>query len=272
MSNAKTRDAPADVDHTSWSALQTYAQCPQKYFYRYLERAPEERAPAALLFGTAFHTATERLHEARLLGRGLPSAEALTAIYEGAWGEQARARPQIVYGPSEGPLSLSDQARRMLAAYRQHLERPECCAREVLGIEEEARFRLLPDAPPIHARLDLIEREGDTLLLTDLKTARAAWNESKLREQVSQLVIYVEGLAPWARTLGVREVRARFVVLTKARQPRVQVLETPVGAPETARLKEQVQATWTAIRARAFPRREGWPCTSCPFRVRCLGR
>ena len=50
-----------------------------------------------------------------------------------------------------------------------------CC------IEESVRFRLLADVPPIEMRMDLLELQDETLIVTDLKTSRSRWNESKAR-------------------------------------------------------------------------------------------
>jgi hypothetical protein len=54
------------LDHISWSGVTTYCACPRKFYYRYIERAPEEFVPASLAFGGAFHRAVELIHEARL--------------------------------------------------------------------------------------------------------------------------------------------------------------------------------------------------------------
>ena len=43
------------TQHWSYSALNTYLQCPMKYKFRYVEHAPEERSGACFAFGRAFH-------------------------------------------------------------------------------------------------------------------------------------------------------------------------------------------------------------------------
>jgi RecB family exonuclease len=60
------REAPAGVhprqQHFSASALNTYAECPRKWFYRYACGAIEDRGSAASAYGTAFHLALEDFH------------------------------------------------------------------------------------------------------------------------------------------------------------------------------------------------------------------
>ena len=41
--------------HWSYSAFSTYLQCPMKYKFRYVDKAPVERTCSALPFGRAFH-------------------------------------------------------------------------------------------------------------------------------------------------------------------------------------------------------------------------
>ena len=53
MSIHELRDQP----HWSYSAFNTYLQCPMKYKFRYVDNAPVERTCSALPFGRAFHAA-----------------------------------------------------------------------------------------------------------------------------------------------------------------------------------------------------------------------
>ena len=48
--------------HFSASALNAYAECPRKWYYRYLCAAIEDRSGGAATYGTAFHLALEDFH------------------------------------------------------------------------------------------------------------------------------------------------------------------------------------------------------------------
>jgi RecB family exonuclease len=60
------REAPSGVEawkrHFSASALNTYAECARKWFYRYACAAVEDPGSAASAYGTAFHLALEDFH------------------------------------------------------------------------------------------------------------------------------------------------------------------------------------------------------------------
>lgn len=49
--------------HFSASALNAYADCARKWYYRYTCNAVEDRGSSASFYGTAFHTALENFHE-----------------------------------------------------------------------------------------------------------------------------------------------------------------------------------------------------------------
>ncbi len=49
--------------HFSASALNAYADCARKWYYRYTCNAVEDRGSSASFYGTAFHTALEDFHE-----------------------------------------------------------------------------------------------------------------------------------------------------------------------------------------------------------------
>lgn len=271
--SAKTA-AGTQLDHLSWSGIQSYSTCPKRFRLRYLEIVPEERKAAALLFGGAFHKAVETLYQARLEGRPCPPVPALLAEFERAWTEEAGRAREIVYSKGEGPLSLQATAERMLAAFRTHLEQEAAAAssRQILALEHASRFPLIPDAPPMEARLDVLELEGTDLLVTEIKSSKCKWNEQKVSESLAQLVLYAHVLVPVLRTVGATRIRPRFLVVSKAKKPVVQVLEPKAGKADVERLRERIAATWKGVQAGVFPAREGWWCAACPFRVRCLGR
>lgn len=74
------------------------------------------------------------------------------------------------------------------------------------------------------------------------------------------------------RELGATRILTKFIVVTKAKKPVVQVLQPQPCQDDVIRLKQTITETWSAIKAGVFNRREGWECNLCPYRGRCLGR
>jgi hypothetical protein len=260
-------------DHLSWSGIQCYSQCPRKYSYRYIEQAPVEFTPASLSFGGAFQRAAECLHQARIEAAPMPDVDALLRSYDEAWHEDVAKAPEIQHAKGEDATSLRELAQRMLVAYRQHVldTAGQSAGAQIIAIEHAHRFNLLPDVPPIEMRLDLLELNGKDLIVTDVKTSRSRWNDVKAREHLPQLVLYSYGLMPLLRELGASRIIPRFLVITKAKQPTIQVLEPKASREDVDRLKRMVTETWDAITKEVFIQHEGWGCAQCPYRKRCLG-
>jgi hypothetical protein len=203
---------PVDLEHLSYSGITTYASCPRKFYYHYLEKAPQEFVPAALAFGSAFHRAVEAIHQARIEGSPIPTLEMLLQEYDSAWIEATANGLSVNQAKEEDAKSLRVMAERMLSVYREHVITTAEQSRsvQIIGIEHAARFELLPNIPPMEMRLDLLELTADgDLIVSDLKTSRSRWNETKAQECLPQLVLYSSGLMPLLRSLGARAGRRR---------------------------------------------------------------
>ena len=260
------------LDHLSFSSIKTYQSCPRKFAFKYVEKLPEEFTPSYFAFGGAFHKAVERVHEAIIVGEALPDLDELLDAFDRAWLELTAERPQIKFAKDEDSQSLRVLATRMLSAFREHTLAAPNTGSQIIAIEESVRFRLLADVPPIEMRLDLLELSGGDLIVTDLKTSKSRWSEAKIADGLPQLILYAHGLLPLLRELGATRIVPRFVAVTKAKKPVVQVLQPVATQDDVARLKQTVAETWDAIQNGVFHRRESWACSQCPYRRHCLGR
>jgi hypothetical protein len=261
----------AKIDHLSWSSKSCYSVCPRRYAFRYLEKVPEEFVPASLKFGSAFHVAAERLQQRRLEGTFASDMDEALAVFDRQWAQEISGA-QVRYGKDESATSLRELAVRMLAAYCQHVVDSNGDGAQIIAIEHSSRFNLLAEVPPIEARLDLLELQGTALVVTDLKTSRSRWSDAKTAAAIPQLVLYATSLLPLMRELGATRIVTKFVVVTKAKSPIVQVLQPKASQDDVVRLKQTISESWAAIQTGVFPRRESWVCGQCPFHNRCLGR
>ena len=271
--DAPPKAGPVHFDHISFSSLKTYQTCPRKFAFKYIDQVPEEFKPSSLAFGSAFHSAVERVQEARLQGTKLPGVEDLLAVFDAAWSRETKEQ-DVQFCKEEDATSLRDLASRMLDAYSAYasLEATLPETAQVISIEHANRFRLLAEVPAIESHIDLLELQGTNLVVTDLKSSRSRWNDAKVQESIPQLVLYASGLLPLMRELGATKIVTKFVVVTKAVKPKVQVLQPQASQDDVVRLRASVSETWSAIQTGLFVKRESWVCGQCPFKGRCLGR
>lgn len=272
-SSAHQACAPPTLDHISWSGITTYSACPRKFYYRKIAQVPEEFKAASLAFGGAIHQAVEAIHQARLEGAPIPTLGALVGDYDTAWRDAIKDAPAVVHAKTEDEQVLHQTAERMLSMYREHViaQAEQYGDTQIIAIEHSHRFLLLSDVPPVEMRLDLLELDGPDLIVTDLKTTRSRWNQTKIKEALPQLVLYAHGLMGLLHDLGAKRIVPRFVVISRGRTPVIQTIEPQVFKEDVDRLKRRLSDVCQGIRKEIFPQRTGWQCGQCPFKKRCLG-
>lgn len=263
MIEVKIPDATRRRNYLSYSAVRTFQSCPLRYRFRYVDGLPEGSTSSSLVFGTAIHSAVESYFQARLHGDPLPDLNALIAVFQQTW--EANQNQQIQFGATETAESLGFLARRMLERFLgSELAQPEG---EIIGIEEELRGELVPGVPDLLGRIDLLLETEEHVIIQDFKTARSVWSPEQAHDQAEQLLLYgdlVRRLKPG------KELKLRFAVITKTKDPKVQVLDTPFDTARLDRTKHVFQNVWSAIQSgHLYPAPSPMSCTGCGFRSQC---
>ena len=270
IATADQRGSPISVvgakrDYISHSAITTYQQCPLRYRFKYVDGLPETVVSSNLIFGGAIHSALEFHFTELLIGNDPPTQDLLLDVFQDAWRDRSGDYEDIRFGNGEDHTSLSALADRMLTAFREH---PASASNDtVIGIEEELRGELIPGVPDLLARIDLLTTTSDALVITDFKTSRSRWSQNQAENSSSQLLLYSE-LA--RRLMPDREVRLRFLVLTKTKTPTVEAFNVEVTPHLARRTIKVVEHTWQAIQAGHFyPAPSPMNCPTCPYRSEC---
>ena len=241
--------------------------CPQKFLYQYVENAPRDFVPSALLFGSAFHAAAEFMFRCQMEGVEASVGD-LVAAYSASYAEQVSSSDlPVKFNKNEDGASLLVLAHRMLEAL---LASPAAHpAGQILGVEEELRVVLDPALPEVLTRIDLVWQDKKALHVVDLKTAWGKWNEQKASESADQLLLYRQSVSAMARDLQV-PVELGFLVVTKQVRPQVQYLPVQAGTEALATLTSTLRQVWQAIQDRHFyPNPSPLNCTICPYKSHC---
>jgi len=206
----------AERPRFSASQLNTYVECPRKWFYRYLCNAVEDKGSAASYYGIAFHRALEHFHAA-YPRPGDASPDELRLKLEGflnAAFSQDRAR-------FETAVEHELQRRRALRTGRKYVEWLCAEARRapftVVGCELSAELQLEGyDFVGFIDRLDRDDQTGSVTVL-DYKTGTIAASASQYREQVRAFKDFQLPFYYWARTAqGDRVTRLALIPLKDA--------------------------------------------------------
>jgi RecB family exonuclease len=247
-------------DYLSYSAINLYRACPLRFKFRYLDGLPEESLSASLVFGSAIHRAAELQFSRLLAGEPLPSLDELLVAYHDSWRDQLEIGT-VKFSKRDDLASLTALATRMLSLFRASaIARP---VGAVLGIEEELRGSIIPGDPDLLGRIDLLVETDDAVVITDLKTSRARWSREQAEDASEQLLLYSELVKDFVPG---KSIKLRFAVLTKTKQPALDLHEFRVEAQRVDRVKR----VWRAIEAEHFyPTPSPMQCPECPFRAPC---
>jgi RecB family exonuclease len=258
-----TLPLPARESHSS---LSTYAACPRRYAFRYVERLPGEVPHWWFTFGSAVHRAFEALDRARILARRedtpAPGYDVLAQAF-GAAVDAAGCEPEDAarYRARSGPV------------LRAYLERAVTSDAEPVGVELGfgVDAPVGDDEPPVClvGYIDRIDRRSDGAIeVIDHKTGRLRSQEDVDRDR--QLTAYAFACARG----GLRDPATGEILPAPARlglhfaEPGLMVWTTR-SAEELDAFGARLVAEVGAIRRREFAPRPGNACRWCEYRATC---
>ncbi|HTA40092.1 MAG TPA: PD-(D/E)XK nuclease family protein [Candidatus Acidoferrales bacterium] len=197
------REAPSGVrarsQHFSASALNAYAECERKWYYRYVCAAVEDKGSSAATYGTAFHLALEDFH----------------AVYPRPRAEDEREMRERIVDDVKWAFERNRDGFDTAVEFELQLRRAQRTAQRyvdwLLAQERRAPFEVIGREVPAnielggHAfvgfidRLDRDERTG-TVAVVDYKTGNIAASAAEYREKVRTFRDFQLPFYYWART------------------------------------------------------------------------
>jgi RecB family exonuclease len=222
--------------HFSASALNTFAECARRWFYRYTCAAIEDRGSSASAYGTAFHLALEDFHGDFPRPRSRDRAAMRDRIRECVTWAFERNRDGFAT-----PVEFELQVRRAQRTAGRYVD-------WLLAQESEAPFEVIGREVPTdldlqgHAfvgyidRLDRDERSGGVGVV-DYKTGTIATSATEYSEKIRRFRDFQLPFYYWARTAaGDRVTRLVLIPLKDAlRDVRPIVLEVSPRAASASR-------------------------------------
>jgi RecB family exonuclease len=265
--------------HFSASALNTYAECKRKWFYRYACAAVEDRGSAASAYGSAFHLALEDFHGEFPRPEGSDEPAMRHRIRECITWAFERNRAGFAT-----PVEFVLQVRRAQRTAQRYVDwllaRAKETPFEVLGREVAAEIEL--DGRPFVGyidRLDRDERNGGVAVV-DYKTGSIAADASEYRDKVRRFEDFQLPFYYWARTLAGDRVTRLVLIPLKDALLDVQPIVLQVGRTIEVAELERSRARMVELsdelasgEIRQFPAAaDPAACTYCVYATACAAK
>ncbi len=272
MSELAAPIAPSDLTalplpaRESHSSLSTYAACPRRYAFRYVERLPGEVPHWWFTFGSAVHAAFEAFDRARIRARRDGMAAPRYEVLAQAFGEAVDAA-------GCEPDEAARYRARSEAVLWAYLDRVSASDAEPVGVELGFGIDIpvAGDEAPVRfvGYIDRIDRRSDGAIeVIDHKTGKLRSQEDVDRDR--QLTAYAFACARG----GLRDPATGDVLPAPARLG-LHFAETGLMV-WTTRSAEDLEAFGArlvgevgAIRRREFEPRAGTACRWCEYRATC---
>jgi RecB family exonuclease len=275
----ETGCVPGWQKHFSASALNTFAECARKWFYKYACAAVEDRGSAASAYGSAFHLALEDFHgefarptssdESRMRGR---IRECVTWAFE-------RNRDGF-----DTAVEFELQVRRAQRTAQRYVDwllaQEKEAPFEVLGREVAAELDL--DGRPFVGYIDRLDRDvrSGGIGVVDYKTGSIATSPAEYCQKVRRFQDFQLPFYYWARTAaGDRVTRLVLIPLKDALldvQPIVLNVGGNIGIDELERSRKrmvELSGELASGEIRHFrPTLEPGPCAYCPYAQACASK
>jgi DNA helicase II / ATP-dependent DNA helicase PcrA len=249
--SAKPEEHKAAAGGTvSYSQLEEYIDCPERYRLRHVVGLPSP-SHHALTYGSAMHQAVAAFHLSRDRGEPL-SEENLLAVFARAWSPEGFLSREH----EEARFKAGNEA---LARFRRdQLAAPQ----EVVAVERPFTFKL--DELSIRGRMDRVDRTRAGTVIVDYKSSDVR-EQSKADERAREsLQLQVYAMAHQAESGALPS------------QVRLHFLDSGVvgsAIPDPARLEKartKLRAAAAGIQAGQFkPRPSPISCGYCPYRQIC---
>jgi hypothetical protein len=263
----------AEISYLSYSSINLFLTCGEAWRRRYIAKEPQSSTPA-LVFGSAFHNTVEGYIENRagwndVAGKDGPNS--LLDFWHSHWSAAVEREPNCEWG-ADTPEEHYNEGIRLLGnpELMQMLNRLTPL-RDDQGLFMERKVELrVPGVPvPIIGYIDLVTNDG---IPGDFKTSAQQWSQDKAKAELQPL-FYLAALNQLGRS--VPGLRFRHYVVTKAKQSKVQLLETQHTWDSIFWLYGLIQQVWRAIENESYiVNPHAWLCSPkfCPAFSKCRGK
>jgi len=189
----------------------------------------------------------------------------LKFLWHGHWKHQTENREDILWKNDSTFESLKTDGTKLLEAFSRFFV-PEDAA--VIAVEEAFTFQIPGIPVPIIGAYDLVLEDSSGLVtIVDHKTLSRT---SSKKEMDGSLQGTIYNMAAKANGFASRNIRLRFDLLIKTKEPRYERHVTTRNDSDEKRAIRKIQAVWDGISKGVFiPNDSSFRCECCGFKAFC---
>lgn len=252
-----TMDEIKKGPHISFSQVNTYLMCPLKYRFCYRERLPMPFLPSTLVTGSAMHETIATYYQSHLEGNVI-APDDMIKIFQQYWAAEEE-KSEIRFNGRDRDSTFG-MAEKLIQVFHE-----KASPQNVIAIEEPFRMPIGDSCPDLVGVVDLIESDGASIVIVDLKTASKRKSDQELLSDL-QMTAYSLGVT----NLGYdKNVLLRFDVLLKQKTPDLVKQYTTRSDNDRERLVKLIKAVWAGIEKEVFYPNHSFMCSSCPYGEPC---
>ncbi|HUU06451.1 MAG TPA: PD-(D/E)XK nuclease family protein [Patescibacteria group bacterium] len=246
---------PLPRGYISHSQIRTYKECPQKYYFAYIEGF-QPPINEKVFLGEMFHAAIEKYFSLKI--NGTPLDEDTAASVFGTAFDAARQEREIKW--QTPPRETKERGLAFLHYFVRHI----APAIKPLMVEKELSVEIPEIGVVLKGVIDLVEEDFS---ITDFKTTTSKWSPSKARNS-PQMVIYKY---LFDRSFGPVQANLKYEVLyaKNADNVRHQTLAVVPAADAVEKLLQLIGHVVENINSGVFYANKNPFCRYCEFRELC---
>lgn len=242
--------------YLSYSQINTYQHCPQKYYFSYID----ELTPPVnerIFLGIVFHATLEHYFKQKIMGRILGKEE-LETVFSQKF-RMLGDEKEIVWDSSEREIEKRGMA---FVHYFESALAPQISP---LMVEKELEVELGEMGFRLKGILDLVEQDFS---ITDFKTTNSRWSGGRVKRSFLQMGIYKY---LFERSFGTANPKLKLTILYDTRTRRVRHQDVFLKPADVDRDKmfQIIQYVAENISKGVFYKNESYMCGFCEFNHIC---
>ena len=197
-----------EIIKTSYSALDTFKQCPMKYKFQQIDKIKAPKSKEAV-FGNKIHKALQYFHSTQPIS---PTLDELLNYLKDIWPEKEE---NIFLDDQEDMIYFSEAIKILKNYYNHYLK----IKHKFTVIDIETRFEVLLEKPPekclLRGIIDRIDKTADGIEVIDYKTTKRLPSQQDIDNSL-QLSLYCLGLInrwPKFAEQGLENIKLTFYYL-----------------------------------------------------------